>query len=140
MIRQTLIDALKTQLSLIKVVNGYATDIGNNVQSMYKLPVETLPVVNIIEDGSDVPQVLKFADWQHDLPVEVTIAAENTIDYMRLCVNDVLKAIKSDRTIGGFCVDVDPGDIKITKYEEGRSYADASIKLTLQYLTDEWEI
>ena len=91
------------------------------------------------EGDADVPLLLN-PEWQHECPVEITILANEDIDYIRKAVNDVLKCIGSDTSIDDTCVDVTPGDITIRKAEKGESYSEAEIKVTLIYLTNEWEV
>lgn len=140
--RQDVIDALLLQLGNIQKDNGYNTDIGLNVQSMYSFEIDSeteLPFVNVREGESDVA-VTFGPEWQHDCPVEITICLIGTIEDIRKAVNDVFKAIKSDKTIGETCIDSSGPQTTIKKAEEGESYAEAQINITLQYLTEEWEL
>lgn len=140
--RQDVIDALIDRLSTITVDNGYDTDIGANVQSMYELEIDTdedLPLINVRESDSDVPLMLNPL-WQHECPVEITILAVEDIEYIRQAANDVLKCIGADTSISETCVDVIPESVTVRKAEKGEPYAEAEIKITLKYLTNEWEV
>lgn len=137
--RQEIMEALITLLSGITVENGYSTDIGLNVMSEFDALIDSLPAVNILEEDADVPQNIG-PEWQHDLPVKITVVSNGTASYMRSCVSDVLKAIKSDKTLGNRCVDIIPGPNSIKEAEEGEHFSEASVSVTLQYLTEEWEL
>lgn len=141
--RQNVIDALVNQLGNISITNGYLTGIGDNVQSFYELEIdedEDLPIINVRETESTVAVQIQGL-WSHTCDVEISVADAGTIEHIRECVNDVLRAIKSDKTIGGTCVLVSPGPIKIDKSEEkNRTFVAAVVNITLQYNSPEWEI
>lgn len=140
--RQDVIDALIERLEGILTTAGYNTDIGTNVQSMYELEIDEeteLPIINVREGDSDVVNTFG-PEWQHDCPVEINICMEGTIEEIRLAADDVLKAIGYDKTLDGLCVDIIPGGIQVRKAERGESYAEAQVNVTLQYLSDEWEV
>lgn len=141
--RQDVINALVTQLSNISKANGYLTDIGKNVESFYEQEIDEnsdLPLTNVRETESTVDLQMQGL-WRHSCDVEITIVDTGTIEYIRQCVKDVLTAIKSDKKIGGTCVQASPGSIKIDKSEEKKkTFVAAIINVTLQYNSPEWEI
>lgn len=139
--RQLIITALLAQLGHISTANGYDTNIGANVKSSYEYDIDDdeLPLVNVFEDGADVPQTFG-PEWQHSCPLRVDVIAIGDIDYIRKCANDILKAVSRDKTIGGYCDNVEPGNIELFHEESGKTYVAASIALTLTYISDEWRI
>lgn len=142
---QTVIDALISQLKEITVANGFNTDIGNNVQSFYELDIEKdeLPIVNVREKpGANIPQTAG-PEWQHDCQVEIVVLVNvttDTMEYIRKAKNDVLAAIKADLTLGDTCMNISLDSHDLELREEDTTYAGAVVNLTLQYITDEWEV
>lgn len=156
--RQDIIDALKLQLQNILTTNGYETNVGAKVLSNYSFDFsdDELPLVNIVEDpeGSDVPQI-SGGEWLHNCPVRLDIIdvitagdSEDTIEVineraaenMRKNVNDVLRAIGEDKTIGGTCEDIEISKISIGLLPLEKNYSTGTIEMNLLYITDEWRI
>jgi len=141
--RQDVIDALVSQLKNITKVAGYLTNIGSNVESFYEYEIDEdsdLPLVNVRESESTVDLQMQGL-WRHSVNIEISIVDKGTIEYIRQCVHDILKAVKSDKTIGGTCVMVSPGSIRIDKSEEkNKTFVAAAVNVTLQYNSPEWEI
>jgi hypothetical protein len=141
--RQDVINALVNQLRNISKTGGFLTDIGNNVESFYEYEIDEdsdLPLINVRETESTVDLILQGL-WRHSCNIEISIVDTGTIEYIRQCVNDILKAVKSDKTIGGTCVLASPGSIKIDKSEEkNKTFVAAAVIVVLQYNSPEWEI
>jgi len=139
--RETIIAALLVQLGQISTANGYDTNIGANVKSSYEYDIDDdeLPLVNVFEDGASVPQSFG-PEWLISCPLRVDVIAIGTIAYARQCLNDVLKAIGRDKTIGGYCEDTEPGDFEMFHEESGKTYVAVTVGITLKYMTDEWRI
>jgi len=141
--RQDVIDALVAQLKNISKSGGYLTNIGSNVESFYEYEIDEdndLPLINVRESESTVDLQMQGL-WRHSCDVEITIVDAGTIEYIRQCVQDILKAVKSDKTIGGTCVLASPGSIKIDKSEEkNKTFVAAAVNVKLQYNSPEWEI
>lgn len=110
--RKSIIDAVKTRMKTITTAAGYRTGIGANV-GIYRtdMPREITAGNTFYMDISDVREGREESAaltvhnvWALRLLVEVAVFAwkgNDTADFIREAMSDILKAIGTDYTFGG---------------------------------------
>ena len=123
---QRLIDKVVARMQTITVAHGYNTDIGVTVRDSEVNWDETeLPAVSVFE-GKVMPEPnadnLTFCTRL--MPVMIRVAFKRKDDtaldakYARHCIQDILKAVGTDKTFDKLAMTTNPG-------EHGIEYADA---------------
>lgn len=140
--RQTIVSNLKTLLQTISVANGYYTALGSNVKLFSVLPVQEdeLPCV-IIYDKSDSIDGEgtqgSYNIWNKTLKVTLQIVCSgNTPDTtIRQLITDCYKAIGSDNTLSGNCLQINAIGDSIDLEQQSQKIMGAAIELEILYRT-----
>ena len=135
--RQQIVDAIRTRLAGILILNGYHTDIGRHVfeWKVTAFAVSDLPGV-AYRDTDPVIRELTGGMQDVSLPVEFIIGAASgasTMQVIRSAIEDVLAAINQDFTWGGLAWDTSIDTIEAFAEAEGRLTGLAKIAATVKY-------
>lgn len=141
--RQDIISALVTRLKTISVANGYHLDFSTGVYNWRTTDVAAneMPVA-IIRDtgrspiGEGTQQTANKQDHYLSLEIDIVVATEVQA---RQAIQDILKAIETDSTLGGYAIDVmDDGDNIYSDHQGQRVFAPV-LKLRVMYRTTRFQ-
>jgi hypothetical protein len=127
-IHKKIIDQLKAKIQLIRINNGYATDLGANVYHQSPAPVTDgeLPACNIRDENVIFDPGALSGTHQHfcrlETQIDIYASGDNAISTIYAAIGDTIKAIGSDRTLGGNAVNV-----RLTDYTVATDYTDTAI-------------
>lgn len=153
-VRQQLIDAIKTRFEAIRIKDGYLTDAGRNVLDWHLTDVyeSMLPCIIIFGQGdtesSDLDiEVLGL--WSHWLLVPINIyvmLGPSTGSEIRKVVADIMTAVGTDDTWGNLAQETEfigadnKRSITIQMEQYEKTIAKATIQMRLLYRTDYWKL
>lgn len=135
--RQEICDALKAQLETITTVNGYNTDIGQNVMEWSQVLVEPTADCVIFGDTDE-----KYTDENARLQCELTVEIQATLftaDYgtkARQALQDMIKAIYKRKSLGLKRVSIDVLENSIATDDGGRDLVFIYLKTEIKYYND----
>lgn len=137
--RQDIIDSLTTQLKAINGTGGYHLNFSASVFNWRTTDVAAneMPAA-IIRDTGRAPigegtrQTANNQDHYLSVEIDIVVATEAQA---RQAIQDILKAIDADYTLGGFAIDVlDDGD-EIYSDHQGQRVFSPVLKLRIMYRT-----
>lgn len=139
-IRQQIMNAVKTRLQAITVINGYNFDLGNKVFEWKDSPFADNEMPGLIykDVSCDISQV---EGHRCNLHIEIEIAARAgsiALD-IRKMIADIYKAIKVDIQWGLLAMDTLPEGDSMMIDEGGKLIGGVSIKFIILYRTKEWD-
>ena len=145
-IHQDIVDAFKTLLQTITVVNGYETNLGNNVYEWRPTALEENELPGLVFRDKPGKTDIAIGKHQHNLDVEIEIKVSgSTVSAtMRKCIADVIKCIGTQNTIGGTCLsglaeDIIYGDAPEIETDQANKYFGSILmKFTIIFLTNPW--
>lgn len=111
-VHKRIIDQLKAKIQLIRVIDGYQTDLGLNVYHQSPSPVieGELPACNIIDRNVRFDPGALSGTHQHfcqlETSVDIYTSGDNAVTDIYKCIGDVIKAIGLDRTLGNTCTNI----------------------------------
>lgn len=119
---QSIIDAFKVKMQLIKTLGGYYTNAGNNVWCWRDTPLQDTETPGIVyRDGVDSPyeEFIKISGdiIYHKLPVEIDLVCNDAATARKL-IADCQKAINTDRTLAGLTFDIEYGGFGLIAQEQ----------------------
>jgi len=141
--RQGIMTALKTQLGNISIANGYNTDIGTTVDEWHvaSYDVDDLPVIEVRDSDSSAEEDMNNVLSNKNLDIAIVVynsvssaAATNA----RLYIEDVLKAISTDLTLGGNTDDINEGISSIDAAQESDIILAATVNISAKYQVNKW--
>jgi len=140
--REQIVQAVKTLMGSITVVNGYAIDLGKNVfrGTTRILEKDELPGL-IINEGKETTDSTLTIGLDHNYLI-LDLAARATYtdgdDWYKVCNNmlaDIIKAFGTDYSLGGLALDINI-DSNQTGIDEGQKLtAGTDISVTVEYRT-----
>jgi hypothetical protein len=140
-IHKQIIDQLKAKVQLAKVVNGYVTNIGNNVYHQSPAPLTDLelPACNILDRTTQFDAGALSATHQHacrmEVDIEIYAAGDNALSDVYAAIGDIIKAIGTDRRLGGNAT-----NIRLNEYTTQTEYTDQTIASSVLNFTIEFFI
>ena len=140
--RQDIITGLKAQLATISVANGYNTNMGSNVVEWRLSPISDaqLPMVEIRDSESNVSEDMNNVLSNKTLDIAITVY--NTVSTAgttaRLYIEDVLKAISTDLSLGGAAYDLNEGVSTIEASQDSDIIIAAIVNITAEYQVNKW--
>jgi hypothetical protein len=136
-IHKKILDQLKANVQLAKVVNGYVTNIGNNVYHQSPAPLTDLelPACNILDRTTQFDP----GSYQHacrmEVDIEIYAAGDNALSDVYAAIGDIIKAIGTDRQLGGNAT-----NIRLNEYTTQTEYTDQTIASSVLNFTIEFFI
>ncbi len=142
-IRQQIIDAIDERFKLIKVVNGYETNLGNSVYQWKAVSYEgaDLPLIEY-RDISNESGIGPNPTHDHRLTIEaeIVVAAGNTTAaQIRKMIADVKKAIGTDLRWGGLAITTEPISDSMVIEQNEKIIGGVKINFTIIYRTMAWD-
>jgi len=141
--RQGIITALKTQLATITILNGYNTDLGNNVKEWYIVPadIDDFPFVEIRDESSAIDEFMNNSLVNKIL--NITITAFNSVSSLaganaRLYILDILKAISTDLQLSNNAYQIDEVSCNIEASQDSEILIAAIVNISVYYQTNIW--
>lgn len=140
-IHKQIIDQLKAKVQLAKVVNGYQTNIGDNVYHQSPAPVTDgeLPVCNILDRNVQFDPGALSATHQHacrmETDIEIYTAGDTAVSDLYAAIGDVIKALGADRQLGGNAT-----NIRLSEYTLQTDYTDQAVASAVLNFTIEFFI
>ena len=140
---QQVIDALKTLITNIRMIDGYLTNIGDaTIRDWDVLNVDTadMPYINI-RDVGDKQTIETVSSVSHSLTVKADIFAygDNSPLYVRQVYNDIMKVLGTDSTLSGLVFNIQPTGCDIMAHQSVDKVMIISIGLVIDYNTNYWE-
>lgn len=135
--RQEICDALKAQLSTIRVVNGYSTDVGQQVMEWSGVLVEPKTDCIIFGDSDE-----SFDEENHRINCRLTVEIQATlftVDHAvqaRKALADMLKAIYKSPSLGLRGVKTTVIENSIDTDDSGRDLVFVYVKAQVSYYLD----
>lgn len=107
--RHTIIGAIKTRMQTIRTTNGYETDAGANVfdSQVTQLPESVLQSIILYDrDGGINAEYSTLKNYCRDLivDIEVDTKGSDSREKTRSGIDDIWKAVKTDRRWGGLAI------------------------------------
>ncbi len=142
--RQSIIDAIDTQLKTILIANGYDTDLGSNVFEWRQVPLQEseLPAL-IYRDVTSEIEIIVLDRHTHILNLEVEVKTQpgsTSGSLARKMIADVIKAIGVDHTWGALAIKTDPVSSEIVFEQHEKIITGAIINFEITYRTDLWRL
>ena len=147
--RQQIVDKVKERFALIRVANGYQTDIGLKQTEWNPGPKGADPEADELP-GHDIRDEVERTVIQnknsgvYERQLEVTVIAEVREEgpgatLARRALEDMIKAVGVDQTWGGLARRTVPIEDDINVDELGQQIGAARIKFTVEYSRRPWE-
>jgi len=142
MIRQQIVDAIKTRFEGITVANGYSFDIDVFKERKTQICHEELPALVFMDTGiSEAEGSIGGFRWHLNILVWLSAEGGTSNDDIRKMLADVYKAVGSDYTWGGLALyTMQPEGDEIFLDHEGNKITGAQVKLKIVYDAPPWEI
>mgnify|MGYP001423093616 CR=1 FL=1 len=137
LVRQQIMDAVKTRLQSITVANGYNFNLGNNIYEwrIRPLAMATLPALVYRDVETDIELIEAH---RNRLNIEIEIISNSSIVDIRKMIADVYKAIGVDIQWGGLALNTYPRSDRIMREQEEQTITGAIINIIIEYRTKEW--
>lgn len=142
-IRQRIIDAIDERFKLIRIVNGYNTDLGNSVYQWKAVSYEVadLPLIEY-RDLTNESVIGPNPTHDHKLNIEAEIVASagnTTAAQIRKMIADVKEAIGTDLRWGGLAITTEPvNDLMVIEQNE-KIIGGVKINFAIIYRTVAWD-
>ena len=109
-VRQSILNAIKTRLQSITVVNGYETDIGSNVNMWHTTDFQEteLPAIDLRDPAEEVETRGGNHICTLTIEIEAKVSGSASDITMRDIIADIIKAVGTDPTFGGLTQDTKP--------------------------------
>jgi len=138
--RQSIVDLIDTNFKTITVVNGFSSNLGNNVFQFRDPPLadEELPALSY----GDVSDIIGEEDeGEHNLEISVEITASGTTSpsAMRDMIQDVLTAYKLCEE-SSLIAEINYFDSELFPEMAKKKYMKARIRFGIKYFTEIFEI
>ena len=141
--RQQIMDAVKSRLQTITTVNGYNTNLGNNVYEWKETAFAENEMPGIDYHDSRCERfdgVLNRFRWRLNVELEIATQDATAVSDVRKMIADVYKAIGTDDTWGGLAITTgQPESDEMRVMKEERFIAGALIGMFIIYETSLWE-
>lgn len=140
--RLTILGEIEKLLKGIKTTSGYYTNLGSNVylSKMTDWIDSELPGVAIHQvENIKIDSPYNF--WNQELSINLEIQCKDGIHTpanIHKYIYDVMKAIGSNRTLTGTCIEIYYERDRIVLKEESKAIAGAEISIKILYRTNEW--
>jgi hypothetical protein len=137
-IRQQIITAVDTRLKTITTVNGYNTNLGNNIFEWRDAPLQESELPGAVYRDLQQTTVMAVGYHEHALALEILILLSGTeaATTIRKLIADVIKCVGTDRTWGTLAEDTLPvSDEEIAIEHAGKKIGGISLKFIIQYVT-----
>jgi len=140
---QNIVDALETRLKTISTDIGYHNDVDNIVYTWRSAPFQTaeMPGINIRDLNDDVVEEYLGNPnlTYHRLTIEIDLAC-TTSAIARSMIADTCKAINTDRTLSGYCIDIEYDGAEILTNEQNENViTGARVTVGVIYQTEKFE-
>lgn len=139
-IRELILEELKTTLETITVANGYVNEISSvqrhNVNGNNFVDVPMVLIVAGDDIPRDSPNTLTSYDFTVNLLLEINHPESNsnsTDTIINSFIGDVIKALKVDNTRGGNAIDTKMGAIRPYEYGDEITNVGVLIELNIHY-------
>lgn len=137
--KQQIIDAFDALLKTILVAGGYNTDLGLNVYERIAKPLQisALPAVVYSEESGTTQDA--FAEDRHLMPVscEIIVPGATVPKDLRAAEADIIKAVGSDRTLGGLAQDIRMIGIEVMEIDQKAEIVGArKVNLVIDFTTE----
>lgn len=142
--RQQIINAVDTRLKTIKIVNGYETDIGLNVNRWKATAVESDKTEELIyRDISEeiTAENTVIGRHEHTLHIEaeiITKAGSISDNQIRKMIADMDKAIGVGETWGGLAQRTIPEGNEMSIRQMDKIIGGAMVRFAIIYRTNRW--
>lgn len=146
--RSQIISALETRCSSITTGNGYATNIGENVE--VNADADRDPVSQDVSAGiviretgaTHMPGMAgeDFATLEFEL--RVFASAFKGSEPEETCRNgfaDLIEALGTDKTLGGLCDDMVSSNSNFAQFQSGKRHSTISCLIRIVYRTTRWD-
>lgn len=142
-IRQQLIDSVDVRFKLIKVANGYNTDLGNSVYHWKAVSYEEadLPLIEY-RDLTNESSIGPNPTHDHRLNIEAEIVASagnTTAAQIRKMIADAKKAIGTDLRWSGLAITTEPINDSMVIEQNEKIIGGAKINFAIIYRTVAWD-
>jgi len=139
---QSVIDAFITRLQTITVVNGYSSDIGNNVSdwNLSKSIIDELPRVTV-RDNDEITVTREIVGqflWEMPIEIHIELKGETALADSRKIIDDVFQAIGTDITFGGLVDILEPGSFYMVGAQDEKKVFEIFFRFTATFQTTEW--
>jgi len=142
-LRQQIIDALKTRLAEISKAHGFYTDSGAHVFEWKSRKWESrdLPGINVTDpsQADDDSFTEDRGLTRHTLTVTIEVACGSGSDSpadIRKAAADVEKAISNDQTLGGLAEDISSIGSEMGVVQDESIIAGITMTINVKYLTE----
>ena len=136
--RQQIITALDARLKTIKTVNGYETNLGDNVFELRPAPLQDSELPGVVYYDTNETHDIAVQTHIHTISInmDVITSGATTIATVRKMIADIIKAVGVDVTFGNLAEDsrILSDDIKIE--HESKLIGGALIKMEIEYTTN----
>ena len=141
--RQNIVDALEARLKIISGMQVYHNDLGSRVYTWRSAPFQTaeMPGINIRDLNDDVVEEYLGNPnlTYHRLTIEIDLAC-TTSAIARSMIADTCKAINTDRTLSGYCIDIEYDGAEILTNEQNENViTGARVTVGVIYQTEKFE-
>ena len=134
-LREEIVEKIGERLELIKVANGYRTDLGNKV--IYYYGAVDQGVEHIVYADADETYSFSNRVMENELSIVMQVVryGENYGQLINEAIADVLNVFKTDKSLGLSNVYMTPQTAEVDIDQGGRSFVVVQIKFTVKYLT-----
>jgi hypothetical protein len=145
-IRQSIITALIGILKTITVANGYDNEIGNKVYEWRTADInpadaDEFPCL-VVDDPDNKFSPDSEALWDNELILQIGLYAggATTPAILRSMENDVINALKTDLSLGGYVYDLQPDNDTTNIGQNVRVIGEMMITLKARFRTSSWNL
>jgi hypothetical protein len=142
--RKTILDGLEYRLGMIRINNGYQTDMVTAVRQRdldnEPFAPEECPAINI-KDG-DAKITHNISNDEHDFPVslEIHTTSRVTTDEVESMIADVARCLDMNDTWAGAADGTAINSHGVSIVQDGDTITAATIDITINYTTDKGKI
>ena len=139
-LRQDIVDAMKTRFLTIATSGGYHNTLSGKVHIYYGKTTLSGTLVDITDGDETYEQKASGAVWDRRMTVTIAIKTDtSTSDTVaRQLVADIHKSIGTDVTWGGKAIDTTPVSSSIEVEHEESRIAGATVTVEVLYRTGAW--
>lgn len=139
-LRQDIVDAMKTRFASITTIGGYHNTLTGKVNIYYGKTTSTGTLVDITDGEERYEQMAGGAVWDRRMAVTIGIETDaSTSDTVaRQLIEDIWKSIGTDVTWSGKAIDTTPVSSNIEVEHEEKRIAGATCTVEVLYRTGAW--
>lgn len=141
-IRQQIVDAILTRMQTILIVNGYETDLGNNVFEWRTTDLQESELPGLIVRDVSEDVAVRGGNHVCTLNIEVEAKASGTTSatVIRDIIADITKAIGTDINFSNLVQETEPVENESLGFEQkDKKFSGATMRFNCVYVTNAFD-